>query len=387
MARGNKFKPKVDEPAPAATLPSPPQPAASPPSPARDGTHAASTTAAAAVTAGQPPVNKRKRGSSPSPPSGAPAAKKATTTTTTRLAVPTLVAPPTAAAKGSTTVNVGAANWLALKAAASIGKKHAAGGKKAGHARPPTTTTTPTTTPATHRAPPPPHLPQPALPAAIGSTTAPTRVLAMDCEMVGVGPGGARSALARVCIVNDAGAVLLDTHVAPRERVTDYRTRVSGVTPACLRGAPDLGSVRERVERLIAGRVLVGHAITHDLTALMVSHPRSLVRDTARYPPLMRVTAAGRRPKPRRLRDLAAEVLGLAIQGGAHSPVDDARAALYLYQRCRREWEAAARKPGGVAKHTAAPVRVGGRVAMAAATASAEAALGALAAEDDMADL
>jgi hypothetical protein len=101
----------------------------------------------------------------------------------------------------------------------------------------------------------------------------------------------------------------------------------------------------------------------------------------------MRATAPGRRPKPRRLRDLAAEVLGLAIQGGAHSPVDDARAALYLYQRFRKEWEAAAKKPGGVAKHLAAPVRVGGRAAMAAATTTAAAALGALAEQDDMADL
>jgi len=208
----------------------------------------------------------------------------------------------------------------------------------------------------------------------------------MDCEMVGVGPGGARSALARVCLVNEAGGVLLDSHVAQRERVTDHRTAVSGVTPADLRGAPDLGVVRERVERLIAGRTLVGHAITHDLAALMISHPRAAVRDTARFPPFMRATAAGRRPRPRRLRDLAAERLGLAIQGGAHSPVDDARAALYLYQSVRREWEAAARRPGGVAK-LAAPVTVGGRAAARAAAEDASAKLGALAAEDDMADL
>ena len=50
----------------------------------------------------------------------------------------------------------------------------------------------------------------------------------------------------------------------------------------------------------------------------------------------MRATAPGRRPKPRALRHLAAEQLGLAIQAGEHSPVDDARAALYLYQKHRR---------------------------------------------------
>lgn len=70
--------------------------------------------------------------------------------------------------------------------------------------------------------------------------------------------------------------------------------------------------------------------------ALLLSHPRKLIRDTARYPPLMRATIPGRRPKPRALRHLALEHLGLTIQAGEHSPVDDARAALYLYQKHRK---------------------------------------------------
>ena len=70
--------------------------------------------------------------------------------------------------------------------------------------------------------------------------------------------------------------------------------------------------------------------------ALLLSHPRKLIRDTARYPPLMRASAPGRRPKPRSLRTLAMEQLGLTIQEGEHSPVDDARAALYLYHKCRK---------------------------------------------------
>lgn len=47
--------------------------------------------------------------------------------------------------------------------------------------------------------------------------------------MVGVGPGGIDSALARVSIVNFTGAVLLDAYVKTMERVTDYRTHVSGI--------------------------------------------------------------------------------------------------------------------------------------------------------------
>jgi RNA exonuclease 4 len=45
----------------------------------------------------------------------------------------------------------------------------------------------------------------------------------MDCEMVGVGPEGSKSIIARVCVVNNDGNVLLDTHVRPKEKVTDYR--------------------------------------------------------------------------------------------------------------------------------------------------------------------
>lgn len=32
----------------------------------------------------------------------------------------------------------------------------------------------------------------------------------------------------RVCIVNSAGNVLLDRYVRPKEKVTDFRTKVSG---------------------------------------------------------------------------------------------------------------------------------------------------------------
>lgn len=53
--------------------------------------------------------------------------------------------------------------------------------------------------------------------------------------MVGVGPEGSESVLARVSIVNFHGAVVLDRFVRPREKVTDYRTWVSGVREEDLR--------------------------------------------------------------------------------------------------------------------------------------------------------
>lgn len=62
-----------------------------------------------------------------------------------------------------------------------------------------------------------------------------TRVVALDCEMVGVGPGGLQSILARVCIINSSGNVLYDTFVKNTEPITDYRTAFSGVRAADLK--------------------------------------------------------------------------------------------------------------------------------------------------------
>ena len=69
-----------------------------------------------------------------------------------------------------------------------------------------------------------------------------TKHLAMDCEMVGVGPGGKESALALVAIVNSLGSVVYRSYVAPRERVVDYRTAVSGIKASDLVGGTQVSS-------------------------------------------------------------------------------------------------------------------------------------------------
>ena len=47
--------------------------------------------------------------------------------------------------------------------------------------------------------------------------------------------------------------------------MTDYRTEVSGVRPEDLVGAPEFKQVQTEVAELIKDRLLVGHAIHHDL--------------------------------------------------------------------------------------------------------------------------
>ncbi|RCI00226.1 3'-5' exonuclease [Rhizopus stolonifer] len=163
------------------------------------------------------------------------------------------------------------------------------------------------------------------------------KYVAIDCEMVGVGPDGKDSALARVSIVNYNGAVLLDCHVKPQEKVTDYRTHVSGIEPHHLASdeALTLKEAQYKVEAIIRNRILVGHAVHNDLQALILSHPALLIRDTSRYKPFRKL-AKGRTPG---LKMLVKEILGITIQSGSHSSVEDARFTIQLYKAVKDEWE------------------------------------------------
>jgi len=162
-----------------------------------------------------------------------------------------------------------------------------------------------------------------------------TKVLGMDCEMVGVGYEGTDSILARVSIVNHFGHTVYDKFVAPREKVTDYRTSVSGVRPQDLAGAPPFQEVQQEVADIIKGRLLVGHALKHDLKVLFLDHPKKLIRDTSKYKPFKNAFG-GRTPS---LKNLVARFLGVAVQTGEHSSVQDSQAAVRLYTLVRKEWE------------------------------------------------
>lgn len=181
--------------------------------------------------------------------------------------------------------------------------------------------------------------------------------------MVGVGEEGVESALARVSMVNFHGVTILDKFVRPKERVTDYRTHVSGIQPRMLRkdqGAISLKEAQEEVMRIIEGRVVVGHALQNDLSALLLSHPKSLIRDTSKYGVFKRMSG-GRTPG---LKRLAKAILGKDIQSGEHSSVshpipflsliyspthplthfsyvqvEDARITMEIYRAHKEDWD------------------------------------------------
>lgn len=161
-----------------------------------------------------------------------------------------------------------------------------------------------------------------------------TKQIAMDCEMVGIGDG-TESMLARVSIVNKHGECLYDKYVKPREKVVDYRTAVSGIRPEQLRNGEDFNIVQKEIADILKGRLLVGHALKHDLNVLFLSHPRRYWRDTSKYKPFRQISK-GNTPS---LKKLALELLGREIQVGEHSSVEDARAAMQLYMLYKNKWE------------------------------------------------
>ncbi|KAK4439149.1 RNA exonuclease 4 [Sesamum alatum] len=160
-----------------------------------------------------------------------------------------------------------------------------------------------------------------------------TDVVGMDCEMVGVSLLGNKSALGRVTLVNKWGNVIYDEYVRPVEYVVDFRTEISGIRPSDLRKAKNFNVVQKKVAELIKDRILVGHALRNDLKALLLSHPKKDVRDTSEYAPFLK------EGRSRSLKNLASQFLNVDIQNGEHCPIEDARAAMLLYQKHRKQWE------------------------------------------------
>ncbi|TVY31800.1 RNA exonuclease [Lachnellula occidentalis] len=169
------------------------------------------------------------------------------------------------------------------------------------------------------------------------------KYVGIDCEMVGVGGEEDRSVLARVSVVNFHGTQVYDSFVKPKEFVTDWRTHVSGVSPKSMVAAREFEEVQVEIAKILQDRVVIGHAVKNDLGVLMLSHPKRDIRDTSRFSGF-RKYSAGRVPS---LKKLAKELLGVDIQGGEHSSIEDARATMLLFRRHKSAFdvEHASRNP------------------------------------------
>lgn len=158
--------------------------------------------------------------------------------------------------------------------------------------------------------------------------------------MVGTGPKGRFSQLARCSVVSYDGDVVYDKFIKPSVPVTDHRTRWSGIRHRDLVNATPYSEARKEILKLLMGKVVVGHAIHNDFKVLGYSHPAALTRDTSRIP-LLNVKAGFAVSECASLKRLTKAIFNRDIQTGkkGHSSVEDARATMELYKVVEEEWE------------------------------------------------
>ena len=113
-----------------------------------------------------------------------------------------------------------------------------------------------------------------------------------------------------------------------------------------LEGAPHIDDVIPQVRNILnEASIIVGHGLDHDMEVLGFRFSEDHVRDTSLYGPF--VNRRGRTPG---LKSLVKKHLGYNIQLGEHDPVEDARAALYLYLKEMKAWEEKVKKRKQVVK-------------------------------------
>ncbi|XP_056203449.1 apoptosis-enhancing nuclease isoform X1 [Falco biarmicus] len=168
----------------------------------------------------------------------------------------------------------------------------------------------------------------------------PGKYVAIDCEMVGTGPQGRLSELARCSVVNYEGDVIYDKYVRPELPIVDYRTRWSGITKQHMKSAIPFKTAQAEILKILKDKIVVGHAIHNDFQALKYFHPKDRTRDTSQSPVLnQRAGLPGRASIS--LKSLARQLLQKKIQVSCkgHSSVEDARTAMELYRLVEVQWE------------------------------------------------
>ncbi|KFP82421.1 Apoptosis-enhancing nuclease, partial [Acanthisitta chloris] len=168
----------------------------------------------------------------------------------------------------------------------------------------------------------------------------PGKYVAIDCEMVGTGPQGRLSELARCSVVNYEGDVIYDKYVQPELPIVDYRTRWSGITKQHMKKAIPFKAAQAEILKILKDKIVVGHAIHNDFQALKYFHPKDRTRDTSQIPMLKQRAGLPVRANVS-LKNLARHLLHKKIQVSCkgHSSVEDAQTAMELYRLVEVQWE------------------------------------------------
>lgn len=151
----------------------------------------------------------------------------------------------------------------------------------------------------------------------------------LDCEFVFT--TGRVPSLGSISVVNEAGELLYHTLVKPKENITDYATRWSGITEKMLCNVTTtITDVQDHLRRhLPADAILVGHSLATDLRVMQMYHP--YVVDTS-----LLYNLSGFKANRSKLKTLSKIFLQKDIQmvekRVGHDPTEDAEAALQLVQ-------------------------------------------------------
>ncbi|KAG5251979.1 RNA exonuclease [Salix suchowensis] len=177
-------------------------------------------------------------------------------------------------------------------------------------------------------------------------TTNDAKAIAFNCVMVGGGTDGSLDLCARVCLVDEDEDIIFHTYVQPQSTVTDYRYEITGLTEEHLRNSKSHKEVQDKIleilyngesaRRLMSdsgkARLLVGHDLKHGLDCLRINYPGHLLRDTAKYRPLLKTNLVSHS-----LKYLTKTYLGYNIQTGEHDPYVDCVSVMRLYKRMRAQ--------------------------------------------------
>ncbi|EXC20283.1 RNA exonuclease 4 [Morus notabilis] len=173
------------------------------------------------------------------------------------------------------------------------------------------------------------------------------QVVALACKMVGGGSDGSLDICARVCLIDEFENIIFHSYVKPPIPVTNYRYETTGIRPEYLRDAMPVRQVQKKIQDFLCNgepmwkirprsggkaRILVGHGLDHDLDRLQLEYPSVMIRDTAKYPPLMKTSKLSNS-----LKYLTQAYLGYDIQSGIQDPYEDCVATMRLYMRMRSQ--------------------------------------------------
>ncbi|XP_055315278.1 RNA exonuclease 5 isoform X2 [Sitodiplosis mosellana] len=157
------------------------------------------------------------------------------------------------------------------------------------------------------------------------AVTAQSPMFGVDCEMCRTSVGV--NELTRISIIDENHESIYETLVCPRNKIVDYLTPFSGITPEMMKNVTKtLAEVQADIRKLLpADAILVGQSLHSDLMAMRMMHP--YVIDTS-----VIFNISGDRRRKSKLQTLAHEFLGEAIQKNplGHDSIEDCSASLKL---------------------------------------------------------